>query len=114
GEAKMRGRFRRMLTSRRTFAVLAILLIAGLVIGPMLPVYSSPLQSRPFYPAAATGSGMRQEIMPMAQIDQPGSSSGTTGLPIALSEGAQQPVSPLEMPPPSPAQPLDAATTQTI
>lgn len=110
----MRGRFRRMLTSRRTFAVLAILLIAGLVIGPMLPVYSSPLQSRPFYPAAATGSGMRQEIMPMAQIDQPGSSSGTTGLPIALSEGAQQPVSPLEMPPPSPAQPLDAATTQTI
>ena len=104
----MRGLLRRWARSKRLMALLAILLIAGMVASPLLTV-SNHVQA--YSKMAPTLRNPRQEF---ATDGVGGSTSGTgNGLQILLSEGAEQ-VTPVDAVPPAPATPLDDAEVQLV
>jgi uncharacterized protein YfaS (alpha-2-macroglobulin family) len=103
----MRGLLRRWARSQRLLALLAILLIAGMVASPLLTVNNQVQANSTMAPILRSP---RQEI----DMGTGGSSSGTgQGLQIILSEGADQ-VEQVEAVPTAPAAPLDEAAVQQV
>jgi uncharacterized protein YfaS (alpha-2-macroglobulin family) len=104
----MRGLLRRWARSQRVLALLAILLIAGMVVSPLLTVNNQVQAHSKMAPILGNS---RQEIY-MGSGGTPGGSAGA-GLQIILSEGAEQ-VEPVETVPQAPATPLDDAAVQQV
>ncbi|MCC6454277.1 MAG: hypothetical protein IT328_04990 [Caldilineaceae bacterium] len=103
----MRGVMRRWARSRRTLALLAIVLIAGMVAAPLLTVNNQVQASSRMAPILRN---------PSQKIRTDGASSSGesgTGLQIVLSEGQEQ-LQPVESVPSAPATPLDEAAVQVI
>lgn len=103
----MRGVLRRWARSQRPLALLAILLIAGMVASPLLTV-NTHVQA--FSTMAPTTRGPSSEIV----VGGPGdSSTAGAGLQIVLSEGAEM-TETVEAVPTAPTTPLDDATVQQV
>ena len=96
---------RRFARRRGVLIVLSALLIAGLTVVPLLPVYSSPEATSKM---AVIARHSADEVGPIG----PDGGSGP-GLQVTLSEGREQ-VTPVEAVAPAPATPLDDAAVQTI
>ncbi len=99
----------RGITHRRSaWAVVAVLMIASLVIGPLGPVYSSPAVSTRGLELA------RADTQEVRVLDIFGDdTSSQNGLQIVLSEGAEQP-EPIVAATPAPSEPLADADIQQV
>ncbi len=93
--------------SKRTPVFIAVLLIAGLLAAPLLPVYSGPKVVSTMAPITRSP---QQEIY---IGDVTGASDSGNGLQIILGEGSEM-VQPSTVMTPAPAAPLDDAATQLV
>lgn len=103
----MRTSLRQWTRTQRLLALLTFWVVVGLVIGPLLPVYSHPQAESNMAPRFGPSS----QAVVAPEIG--GGGSGGSGLQIFASDSSAT-SAPVEVLPPTPADPLDDATTQTL